>query len=497
MDTNITVSNSISNSDAQSNPVNSLLAGIFKSSKSVVEDCVKVLGLCKDSGIDTLGELVYYINKLILLIDKKINQQINEILHHPKLQKLEACWRGVDYLLSINHQDQSTKIKLLNVSWYEISRDLGHAIEFDQSQLFKKIYSEEFDTPGGEPYGAIVVDHAFSHRVSDSVASFTQLDILKELALIGEASLCPVIMSAHPHLLGVNDFYELGYTADIKKIFESTEYQLLKSFRQQEVSRFVALTMPSVLMRQPYINPSDRFLSIAFREDCSSNSDYLWGSAAYCFAAVLIRAYINTGWFADIRGNSHEIGNGGSVLNLEYPSFISDPNNFSNRMSTNLLIDDFLEKEFSYQGLMPLCSKHGLLQSIFYSNQSLYYSIDSNQNNASNYLSAMLQYLLCVCRFGHYIKVIGRDKIGGFISADDCQRIFQNWLNNYTVSNDASLNIKARYPLGESLVKVIEKKGRPGFFTCVIHLKPHFQLDQIMSTIKIVTDLSVGNLKSA
>lgn len=267
-----------------------------------------------------------------------------------------------------------------------------------------------------------------------------------------------------------------------------------------ESTRFVGLTLPEMLMREPYRADGTRAENFNYNErTLNADSDYVWGNACFAFGSVLIRAFANTGWFADIRGGVHEFGEGGVVRGMRYSRFETDISNNAAQPTTKLQIDDYLERELSDLGFIPMCSYFGSEISAFYSNSSLHdpaeYTTEIAKTNAR--LSAMIQYMLCVSRFGHYLKVIGRDRIGSIISAQDCQRVFQNWLNQYTTSSEGASNVlKARYPLSESRVEIHEQPGRIGYFTCVVHLKPHFQLDQLVSSIKLVTELAVGTVGS-
>ncbi|NOY73161.1 MAG: type VI secretion system contractile sheath large subunit [Gammaproteobacteria bacterium] len=450
----------------------------------------------------TKERMLYVIQQAIINIDKHINSQITEILHQPRFQQLEASWRGLKYTVETeaNYDEELTiKVKVFNAKWAEVGKDIGKAIEFDQSQIFHRIYSDEFDMPGGEPFGVILGDYQISHRPRPG-AFVNDLDTLKEIALIATAALCPFITGVNSALFGLDSLREFGYPMDLQGIFSQKEYTKWRSLRDDEHTRFIGLTLPDMLMRQPYCADGTRPDTFVYQEKKDNpESDYLWGNSCYAFGSILIRAFANTSWFADIRGGIHEFGEGGVVRDLQYAQFDMDPNAIATKPATNIQMDDFLERELSELGFIPLCSYHSVENSTFYSNSSLHkpphYNSDIANTNAR--LSGMIQYMLCVSRFGHYIKAIGRNKIGSFVSAQDCQRIFQNWLNQYTTSSDNSSSVlKARYPLSESKVEVIEQPGKPGYFTCVIYLKPHFQLDQLVSSIKLVTELAIGATKA-
>ena len=438
------------------------------------------------------------IERLIIEIDKMIARQLDEVLHHPRFQQLEASWRSLLYLVDTEasyDEDLSVKIKVLNISWAELAKDVTRALEFDQSHLFRRIYSDEFDTPGGEPYGVLLGDYLVSHRPRSGVSA-SDTEVLREVGRIATAALCPFIINASSTLFGLDSFAEFAQPLNLHAAFKQREYTVWRSLRDDEAARFIGVTLPRVLMREPYRDDGTRRERFSYRENVSQSRDhYLWGNACYAFGSVLIRAFANTGWFADIRGGVHAFGEGGVVRQLQHAPFEGDRRRVAVRPATDIQLDDLAERELSDYGFIPLCSRHSAGHSAFYSNSSLHEPANygSEIANINAKLSAMIQYMLCVSRFGHYIKVIGRDKIGSYVNAEDCQRILQNWLNQYTTSSEgSSAELKARYPLAASRVELHEQPGRPGYFHCVVHLQPHFQLDQLVSSIRLVTELAVG-----
>jgi len=437
--------------------------------------------------------------RAIVDIDDLLSRQIDEILHSKSFQKIEASWRSLHYLVDTEaeyDEELTIKIKILDISWAELANDVSRAIEFDQSQTFHRIYSDEFDMPGGEPFGVLLGDYQVSHRPRDGVFE-SDTEVLNDLAKIATAALCPFITNANYTLFGLDSFRDLGQHQSLNEIFDQKAYVKWRSLRQQEDMRFVGLTLPNILMREPYRYDGTRAEGFVYREQThDSDTDFLWGSACYAFGGVLIRAFANTGWFADIRGGVHGFGEGGAVRNLSYARYDLDhKKGIAARPATNVQVHDFLERELSETGFIPLCSFHSTEHSVFYSNNSLHeppqYESEIATLNAK--LSSMIQYMLCVSRFGHYIKVMMRDKIGSFSTAADCERFLQDWLNEYTTSSDGtSSELKARYPLAACKVEVHEQAGRLGYFTCIVHLQPHFQLDQLVSSIRLVTELAVG-----
>lgn len=475
-----------------------VVGGCGRQSGATIRQLRYVLGA--DAGRQ--ARTVRAIDRAIIEIDRLLSQQLNNILHHPRFQRLEASWRGLHYLTETLAEHDATlyaKVKMLNVSWFELARDITRALEFDQSHIFRRIYSDEFDTPGGEPFGVLIGDYQISHRPRPGEAA-SDIDVLYELGQIATAALCPFLASASARLFGVDAMTDL-VPFSLEEMFQQREYQKWRRLRSNEASRFIGIVVPRVLMRAPWCDDGTRHERFVFREDVSTSREhYLWGSPCYALGGVLIRAFANTGWFADIRGGLHEFGDGGVVRGLHYPAFDFDRVHSGQRPATDLQIDDFSERELSDQGFIPLCSRAWAPHTAFYSNSSLHESDcqGSEAGRANARIAGMIQYMLCVSRFGHYLKIIGRDKIGSFVHAEECQRLLQNWLNQYTVASETtSSELRARYPLAASQVEINELPGRPGYFSCVVHLQPHFQMDQLVSSIRLVTELAVGTVAAA
>ena len=461
---------------------------------------------------DTLKALRYWVNEFedrqhihsaddvhlalhrsISVIDHLINDQLNATIHHPDFQKLEASWRGLWYLAVQAEGSRNIKIRYLDISWPEIVKDIDRALDFDQSQLFQKIYSEEYGSPGGEPYVVLIGDYEISHKRSprhphDDIAT------LNGLAEIAAASFAPFIASTSSELFGLDDFSTLGMPLDLQTIFGQDEYIKWRALRDKPDSRFNGLTMPRVLMRTPYRTQPGSYKGLFFYEKpgTGKKTGYLWGNASYAFAGILIREFANVGWFGHIRGVPRDQIGGGLLTNFPIASFETDAPNIVYKPVTDVLITDTLERELSDLGLIPLCQCYDTPYSAFYSNQSLQRPRRrSNRNEEINAkLSAMLQHVLCASRVAHYIKVMIRDKIGSFITADECEHFLTKWLFKYTTGReDLDWEEQARYPLRQASVRVNEHPDKPGQYVCVIHLVPHYQLDQMVSELELVTEL--------
>jgi type VI secretion system protein ImpD len=434
------------------------------------------------------------IDREIAEIDALLNEQVNAVIHHRRFQALEAAWRGVAYLVEQADDDETVEIRVLDISWPEVSRDLERAIEFDQSQLFGKIYSDEFGMPGGKPFGVLIGNYEVRHKRGPGYPT-DDVDILRGVGQVAAAAFAPFIVGASPVLFGLDSFLDLGLPIDLTRTFGNLEYNRWKSLLELEDSRFIGITLPRILMRLPYLDDGSATYNFRFQEEVEGPDleKYLWGSAGFAFAAVLIRAFKDSGWFADIRGAPRDRLSGGLVVELPVQNFDTDSPGVATKYSTEVSVTDPLEMELSALGFVALCKSKNTDYSVFHSNQSIQRpkSYDRGAASANARISSMLQTVLCVSRFSHYIKVIARDRIGSFITAEACETYLQTWLLSYCSADEsASADIKARYPLREAKVEVREIPSKPGSYHCTAYLQPHAQLDQVVSAIKMVTELA-------
>lgn len=423
------------------------------------------------------------INARIGQIDHLLSIQLNEILHHPTFQKLEASWRGLKYLVSQSETSAMLKIRVMNVSKKDLLRDLQRAPEFDQSALFKKVYEEEFGVFGGEPFGALVGDYEFSKHPED-------LELLEKIAQVSGAAHAPFLSAASSQLMNMESFQQLDQPRDIGRIFDTTEYAKWKGFRQSDDSRYVGLCVPHVLMRLPYGRETVPIDAFNYEEgvDGTDNSKYLWGNAAYAMGARLTNAFADYGWCAAIRG----VQGGGLVEGLPAHTFRTDEGDVALKCPTEIAITDRREKELADQGLISLVHCKGTDKAAFFSVQSANKPkvFDSDAANANARLSAQLPYIMATCRFAHFLKAIMRDKIGSFTSRDEIQKFFNKWISQYVTTDDtATQATKAKYPLREARVDVEEVKGKPGVYRAVAFLRPHFQLDELTVSLRLVASL--------
>jgi type VI secretion system ImpC/EvpB family protein len=434
----------------------------------------------------------------IARLDALLNRQTNAILHHPAFQQLEASWRGLWYLTgqaleaceAAEQLGQPARmlVRILNVSKRELARDLERAVEFDQSQAWKKIYEEEFGTAGGEPFGVLIGDYEFANRVED-------IELLTGMSQIAAAAFAPFVSSASPALLGLDEFATLEQPVDLTSTFQHLDYLKWRAFREREESRFVGLTLPRVLMRLPYEDDGLRRDGFRFREEVAGpdRRKYLWGSSAYAFGGVLARAYASSGWFAEIRGVERGVIGGGLVLGLDSHSFGTDRKGVAPKSSTEIAIREEQEKEISSLGLIPLCHSPDNELSVFFTNASTQKPkiYDDATATANARISAMMQYIMCASRFAHYLKISARNKVGGMVGERELEDYLNDWITQYVAPDEkAPPSTKARFPLRQAQIEVREIASKPGNFRLVMHLLPHFQLDELTASLRLVSTLS-------
>lgn len=437
------------------------------------------------------------LNRDIARLDAVLSEQVNAIIHHPRFQQLEASWRGLKYLVEQASQEgyEQVKIKMLNASWKDLAKDVERAVEFDRTQLFRKVYEDEFGTPGGEPFGMLIGDYRMHHQVSAEHA-IDDFEVLQSIAQTAAAAFAPFVTAPDPSFFGLNSFTEFELPmSDLSRTFDTLEYLKWKTFRESEDSRFVGMALPNVLMRKPYEDGDGTADGFRFREDVESpdRRKYLWGNAAYAFGEVAMRAFADCGWLADIRGFTRGQLGGGVVSGLPAHSFSTDATGIAVKCNTDGIIADAQEKELGELGFIPLCHSKDTEFAAFFGNQSVQKPkrYDTADATANARISAMLQYMLCVSRFAHYLKVMARENIGSSLEATDVEDKLHRWLAKYVTPNDdASVELKAEYPLREASVQVRDQPGKPGSYYCTIHLRPHFQLDDMAASVKLTTELA-------
>ncbi|MCQ4628865.1 MULTISPECIES: type VI secretion system contractile sheath large subunit [Shinella] len=453
-----------------------------------IQDLLRTLTSEALSGTVTFSKnLTQTFNKAIAAIDEKMSKQLTAIMHNEEFQKLEGSWRGLNYLVKNSETSSTLKIRVLNLSKKELHKDLTKAVEFDQSQTFKKLYENEFGTPGGEPYGALIGDFEFGSGTED-------LEVLQGMSNVAAASFAPFISAASPKMFGLESFTELSKPRDLEKIFDSSEYIKWRGFRDSEDSRFVTLTMPRVLARVPFGSQGKQIDEFKFEEapiDANGvvskmeSNDFTWMNASYALGERLTSAFSKYGWCVAIRGAE----GGGKVENLPTFTFTSDDGDADQQCPTEIGITDRREAELSKLGFLPLCHYKSTDYAVFFGAQTTQRAkkYDKPDATANAAISARLPYIMATSRFSHYLKVMGRDKIGSFLEVRDCENWLNNWIRNFVNGNpDASAEMKAQYPLAEAQVTVKEIPGSPGAYNAVAYLRPWLQMEELTASMRLV-----------
>jgi type VI secretion system protein ImpC len=427
------------------------------------------------------------IDTAIATIDAKLSAQLNEVIHHPRFLQLEGSWRGLNYLVMNSETGTSLRLRVLNLPKREMMRDLTRAVEFDQSQLFKQIYENEFGTPGGEPYGALIGDYEWTSHPDD-------IETLRLVSNVAAGAFAPFISAAGAGMFGFQNWPELSRPRDLAKIFDTIEFAKWRSFRDSEDSRFVNLVLPRAVARLPYgaaTKPIDEFAYEEAPHDATgaaksmSHEHYCWMNAAYVMGTRLTDAFAQTGFCVAIRGAE----GGGKVENLPFHVFTSDDGDLDAKCPTEIGITDRREFELSNLGFLPLCHYKNTDYAVFFGAQSTQkpkkYDRPEATSNAA--ISARLPYLMATSRFAHYLKVMARDKIGSFMEATDVEAWLNRWIQNYVNSNEsAGQEMKARYPLREARVEVREIPGRPGSYNAIAYLRPWLQMEELTTSMRLV-----------
>lgn len=436
------------------------------------------------------GDTVNSIEAIIAEIDSKLSEQINGILHHEEFQKLEGTWRGLHYLVNNTESDEYLKVKVFNLSKKELGKNLKKfaGTAWDQSPVFKKFYEEEYGQFGGEPFGAIVGDYYFDNSATD-------VNLLSEMSKVCAASHSPFLSAASPSLLQMDSWNELTNPRDLTKVFSTPDYASFRSLRETEDAKYIALTMPRVLSRLPYGDKTDPVEAFDFEEDVSGSdeSKYAWTNAAYSLAVNINRSFKEYGWCSRIRG----IESGGAVEGLPVHTFPSDDGGVDMKCPTEVAISDRREAELSACGLMPLIHRKNSDMAAFIGAQTLQKpaTYDNPDATANAALAARLPYLFATTRFAHYLKCIVRDKVGSFKEKTDMQQWLQSWINEYVdgAPNTSSDETKSRKPLADASVAVEEVDGAPGYYNAKFFLKPHYQLEGLTASLRLVSKLPAGN----
>jgi type VI secretion system protein ImpC len=468
------------------NLLDRVLTATKQTERSRTEDLMKTLVDQSLAGTLTFDKNVTKtINATIKAIDEKLSVQLGAVMHHPDFQKLEGTWRGLNYLVMNSETSAMLKLKVLNVPKRELFNDVDKAVEFDQSQIFKKLYENEFGTPGGEPYGALIGDYEFTNHPED-------IDLLGKISNVAAAAFCPFISAAAPQLFGFESWTELSKPRDLEKIFMAIEYTKWKSFRESEDSRFVSLVMPRTLARMPYGADTKPIEEFGYEEvDASKpvpHENFTWMNAAYVMGTKMTDAFAKYGFCTAIRGAE----GGGKVEGLPAFIFTSDDGDKDLKCPTELGITDRREAELSKLGFLPLCHYKNTDYAVFFGGQTAQKAkkYDRPEATANAAISARLPYIMATSRFAHYLKVMARDWIGSFKEASDVESDLNRWIKNYVNSNTAGgQEIRAKFPLRDAKVVVQEIPGQPGSYHAIAWMRPWLQFEELTTSMRMVASI--------
>jgi type VI secretion system protein ImpC len=468
-----------------------VLSATKQTERSRAEDLIRTLTDEALKGTVTWNKNVTVTIKAgIEALDEALSKQLAAIMHHPDFQKLEGTWRGLHYLVMNSETSAQLKLKVFNVPKKELFKDVDRAVEFDQSQIFKKLYENEYGSPGGEPYGALIGDYEFTNHPED-------VELLAKMSNVAAAAFCPFVSAAAPDLFGFGGWSELSRPRDLEKIFDTIEYTKWKSYRDSEDSRFVTLVMPRVLSRLPYganTKPIDEFGFEEVPLDSQGkalpvpHNHYSWMNAAYVLGTKMTDAFAKYGWCTAIRGAE----GGGKVEGLPAHIFTSDDGDADLKCPSEIGITDRREAELSKLGFLPLCHYKNTDYAVFFGGQTTqkpkkYDRPDATANAA---ISARLPYMMATSRIAHYLKVMARDKIGAFMEASDCEAWLNRWIKNYVNSNkDAGQETKAKFPLADARIQVSEIPGKPGSYNAIAHLRPWLQFEELTASLRMVAEI--------
>jgi type VI secretion system protein ImpC len=460
--------------------------------KEAVESAVRILAeeALRQTPLIS-ADAVATIEGIIAALDRKLTEQVNVIMHHKAFQEIEGTWRGLQYLVTNTETDEMLKIRMFNISKAEVGRTLKRfkGTAWDQSPLFKKVYEAEYGQFGGEPFGCLVGDYYFDHSAPD-------VEILGQMGQIAAAAHCPFIAGTSPTTMQMESWQELSNPRDLTKIFGTPEYAPWRSLRESEDSRYIGLAMPRFLGRYPYgkNNPVDEF---NFEEDTEGarHDKFTWVNSAYAMGVNITRSFKLYGWCSRIRG----VESGGAVEGLPVHTFPTDDGGVDMKCPTEIAISDRREAELAKNGFMPLLHRKNSDVAAFIGAQSLQkpseYTDPDATANAN--LSARLPYLFACCRFAHYLKCIVRDKIGSFKERDTMEKWLNRWIIQYVDGDpvNSSETTKAQKPLAAAEVKVEEVEGNPGYYRAIFWLRPHYQLEGLTVSLRLVS--KVPSLKGA
>ncbi len=424
------------------------------------------------------------VDTMIGEIDAKLSKQLDAVLHNEAFQKMESAWRGLKFVVDRTDFRENSKIELLDVSKEALAEDFEDAPEIVQSGLYKKAYSDEFGTFGGEPYASIVANYSFDHGAQD-------MALLKDCAAVATMAHAPFLAAADSKFFGVDSYEELPNLKDLKSIMEGPAYTKWQSFRETEDARSVGLTAPRFLLRLPY-GDDNQVKAFNYQENVSDDhGDYLWGNTAYALASRLADSFANYRWCPNIIGPQ----SGGTVEDLPLHQFES-MGELQTKCPTEALITERREFELAEEGFVGLSMRKGSDNAAFFSANSCqkpktFGNTAEGKEAEMNYrLGTQLPYLLIVNRLAHYIKVIQRENIGSWKEKAELQEELNKWISQYVSEMDnPSASVRNKRPLREAEIVVEDVPGNAGVYKVDLRVRPHFKYMGANFTLSLVGKL--------
>ncbi len=431
------------------------------------------------------GNLARTITRAIAAIDDRLSHQLAEIMHNARFLQLEGSWRGLHHLVMRSQTGPHLKIRVLNISKQEMLTDAREMAAVDRSLLFHKIYHDEFHIMGGEPYCCLVGDYQFSQHADD-------IAVLRRLSAVAAAAFAPLISAASPQMFGLEDFRRLMEVRDLESLFAGAGAAPWRSFRDSEDARFAVLTLPRALARLPYgvypqiVEPFDY-------QECEpgkrlDHAQYCWMNAAYLVAARLTDAAATDNWCTAICG----IDGGGRVRDLPVHAIADDRGDIDHKGPTEAPINDRREWELSRLGFLPLYHIKGSNDAAFLSAPTTHkpgiYAQGTATADAA--IACRLPCIMAVSRFMHYLKCVSRSRIGAFMERDDMEKWLNRWISHYAGDAPAAdPQARARFPLREARVSVVETPGMPGLYSAVVQLRPWLPREELATSLRLVTSI--------
>lgn len=425
------------------------------------------------------------VDAMIAELDKKLSAQVNEVMHHPEVQKLESAWRSLRFVIEKVDFRENIKVDLLSVDRDTLQSDLEDSPDLTKSGFYRLVYSNEYGVFGGKPYGVMNLNYALGPGPQD-------VEMLRKLASVAAMSHVPVIANASPKFFGDESFNSLPTLKDLKSIFEGPQYARWNGFRDSEDARYVGLALPRFLLRVPYGEKTVPVKAFNFEEDVVGKHDrYLWGNASNALITRIAESFAKYRWAPNIIGPQA----GGTVENLPIHTFES-MGELQNKVPTEILLTERREYELSEEGFISLVYRKDADNACFFSANSVQRpktfgnSADGKAAETNYRLGTQLPYMFIMTRLAHYIKVLQREQIGSWKERNTLENELNQWIGQYVADmEDPAPAVRSRRPLRQAQVVVEDVEGQPGWYRCSLKVRPHFKYMGASFTLSLVGKL--------